>query len=332
MKMLTSCGIDLSDEQENNILNTPKTNTSTRKHGLEAIDSVLSQTLTDLEVVVIDDGSTDGTTEVVKAIDDPRIRYFYKDNGGVSSARNMGLDKAEGQYIAFLDSDDLYSPEYLKTMVTALEDNPDYGVAYTAVTNHYINGRVEVYRADSCCSGWITKELFDRFFLSQTCVIRASLAKTLFYDEQLDLAEDVDYFLQLSCKTKFLYVPQAQMIRRMQSESLSQANGTPKIPEKKIRVLERFYYELGGNQFISKRFAKKRFSRQYRKMGRMYHKLDARKAALSMLARSIRLGPFRFRNYQDYLLSYLKFTKTDTMPDWEILPPLGKPQRKGSLQ
>ncbi|MHC4881290.1 MAG: glycosyltransferase family 2 protein, partial [Planctomycetota bacterium] len=136
----------------------------------EAIDSVLSQTLTDLEVVVIDDGSTDGTTEVVKAIDDPRIRYFYKDNGGVSSARNMGLDKAEGQYIAFLDSDDLYSPEYLKTMVTALEDNPDYGVAYTAVTNHYINGRVEVYRADSCCSGWITKELFDRFFLSQTCV------------------------------------------------------------------------------------------------------------------------------------------------------------------
>jgi glycosyltransferase involved in cell wall biosynthesis len=243
---------------------------------VEAIDSVLSQTLTDFEVLVIDDGSTDGTAKAVKAIDDSRVHYYYKDNGGASSARNVGLDKAEGQYIAFLDSDDLYTPDYLKTMVSALENDSDYGVAYTAVTNHYSDGTARDYRTGYCCSGWVTKELFDHFFLSQTCVVRAPLAKTQFYDEQLDLAEDVDYFLQLSCKTKFLYVPQAQMIRRMRSESLSQANGIPKIPEKKIRVLERFYYELGGDRFIPKRFALKRFSRQYRKMGRAYHRLGVK--------------------------------------------------------
>ena len=130
---------------------------------IEAIDSVLSQTLSDLELLIIDDGSIDGTVEAVKAVDDPRIRYFYKDNGGVSSARNMGLDKATGQYIAFLDSDDLYHPKYLETMVSAMENNPDYGVVYTAATNRYLDGRMVDYRAAACCSGWITKELFDRF-------------------------------------------------------------------------------------------------------------------------------------------------------------------------
>jgi glycosyltransferase involved in cell wall biosynthesis len=287
----------------------------------EAIESVLSQTLTDLEIIVVDDGSTDGTAEMIKERNDSRI-------GGASSARNVGLGEVVGQYIAFLDSDDLYTPEYLETMVSALEGNPDYGLSYTAVTNHYQDGRIEDYRADACCSGWITKELFDRFFLSQTCVVRTSLAKSLFYDEQLDLGEDADYFLRLSCITQFLYVPQARMVRRMQSDSLSQKRGTPKIPEKKIRVLERFYYELGGDKWISERVANKRFSRQYRKMGRMYHKLGARKAAISMLVKAIHLDPFRFRNYQDLMMAYLRILKTDSMPDWKFSPPLDKPKRQ----
>ena len=294
----------------------------------EAIGSVLSQTLADLEVVVIDDGSTDGTDEAVNAIDDPRIRFFHKDNGGVSSARNAGLDKATGQFIAFLDSDDLYTPEYLETMVSAMENNPDYGVVYTAVTNRYWDGRMVDYRAASCCSGWITKELFDRFFLlSQTCVIRIPLAKALFFDEQAGLSEDVDYFLQLSCRTQFLYVPQAQVIRRIQKNSLSQANGTAINHDKKIKVLERFYYELGGKKWIPERVARKRLSRQYRKMGLGFHKCNARKAAVSMFARAIRLDPFRFRNYQNFLMAYLTFTQTDSMPNWEFLSPLGKPER-----
>jgi glycosyltransferase involved in cell wall biosynthesis len=205
-------------------------------HVIEAIDSVLSQTLADFEVLVIDDGSTDGTAEAVRAIDDPRIRYFYKDNGGVSSARNMGIDKAQSRYVAFLDSDDLYTPEYLETMVSSLEDNPDYGVAYTAATNHFPDGRVEEYRAEACCSGWITKEIFDYFFLfCQTTVIRRHLLENFFFDEQLDISEDVDFLLRLSCQSQFLYVPQPRMIRRVQVDSLSQANGTARKAEDKIK-------------------------------------------------------------------------------------------------
>jgi glycosyltransferase involved in cell wall biosynthesis len=74
----------------------------------EAIDSALNQTYRDFEVIVIDDGSTDGTGEMLKERYDDKIRYFYKENGGCASARNYGIKMARGEYIAFLDSDDRY--------------------------------------------------------------------------------------------------------------------------------------------------------------------------------------------------------------------------------
>lgn len=299
-----------------------------RSHVVEAVGSVLSQTLADFEVLVIDDGSTDRTDEAIRGIEDSRIRYFYKENGGVSSARNMGLDKVKGQYIAFLDSDDLYAPEYLEMMVAAMEDDPSYGVAYTAATNHHPSGEVEEYRAEACCSGWITREIFDYFFLfCQTTVIRRHLLENFFFDEQLDISEDVDFLLRLSCQSQFLYVPQPRVIRRVQIDSLSQQNGTNRKAEDKIRVLERFYQEMGGNRWLSERVALKRFSRQYRKMGRAYYKSGARKAALAMLKKSIQMNPYRFRNYYDFMAAYLKFTQKDSLPDWATPPPLDKPNR-----
>ena len=160
-------------------------------------------------------------------------------------------------------------------------------------------------------------------------MIRWHLLENFFFDEQLDISEDVDFLLRLSCQSQFLYVPQPRMIRRVQVDSLSQANGTARKAEDKIRVLERFYQEMGGSQWFSRRVALRRFSRQYSKMGRMYHKQGARKAAVKMLVKAIHLDPFRFRNYQDLMMAYLRILKTDSMPDWKFSPPLEKPQRKG---
>jgi len=73
----------------------------------EAIESVLRQTHRDVEILVVNDGSTDDTEEAVKQIKDGRVRYFYKENGGGASARNYALDRASGEFAAFLDHDDL---------------------------------------------------------------------------------------------------------------------------------------------------------------------------------------------------------------------------------
>jgi len=95
----------------------------------QAIESVLAQTFTDFELIIIDDGSTDGTDDVVKRYDDPRIIYKWVENGERSRARNIGIGLSNGRYIAFLDSDDWYLPHKLAVQVAALEANPDVGMA-----------------------------------------------------------------------------------------------------------------------------------------------------------------------------------------------------------
>jgi glycosyltransferase involved in cell wall biosynthesis len=91
---------------------------------VDAIDSLLAQTLTDWEAIIVNDGSTDDSSIVAEGLcgRDQRIKLFHRVNGGLSAARNTGLDHASGEYIALLDSDDFFLPSYLETMVTALAD------------------------------------------------------------------------------------------------------------------------------------------------------------------------------------------------------------------
>jgi glycosyltransferase involved in cell wall biosynthesis len=85
------------------------------------IDSIFNQDFENWELVIVDDGSTDETRNVILSYDDERIRYIYKENGGASSARNVALDNSNGTYIAFLDSDDEYKPDHLSAILNFLK-------------------------------------------------------------------------------------------------------------------------------------------------------------------------------------------------------------------
>ena len=101
-----------------------------RAHLVErAVRSALEQSETDLEVIVVDDGSTDGTAQVVEAIEDPRVILVRQANAGHAAARNQGIQRARGEYVAFLDSDDEYLPGALATIRRAFEDEPHAGFA-----------------------------------------------------------------------------------------------------------------------------------------------------------------------------------------------------------
>ena len=98
----------------------------------DAIRSVMGQTCQDFELIVVDDGSTDDTAARVRAFDgDPRIRLIQQPNRGPSAARNAGIARAHGEYVAMLDSDDIWLPQYLELMAAALDSDPAAGLAYT---------------------------------------------------------------------------------------------------------------------------------------------------------------------------------------------------------
>src|SRR5687768_3609783 len=96
------------------------------RHIAEAIDSVLAQTFRDFELLIVNDGSTDGTAAIVKAYNDQRIVLLSRPNGGVSAALNTGLEQARGEYIARFDADDVCYPHRLQVQYDFLRSHPDY--------------------------------------------------------------------------------------------------------------------------------------------------------------------------------------------------------------
>jgi glycosyltransferase involved in cell wall biosynthesis len=97
----------------------------------ETIRSVQNQTVDDFEIIVINDGSTDDTLAVLESIDDPRLKIFSYENGGLSTARNRGIQNATGEYISFVDADDLWTPDKLERQLLALKSNTNAKVAYS---------------------------------------------------------------------------------------------------------------------------------------------------------------------------------------------------------
>jgi len=287
----------------------------------EAIDSVLKQTYRDFEILVIDDGSTDDTSKVIQSIDDERIRYFYKKNGGASSALNMGLKKARGKFIAFLDSDDIWPEDYLRKMVGALEKSPEYGLAYSLFKDYYPDGTIKNgFEKNRFVSGWFTLLYYTKTpcFLPSSTVVRKDCIEGVWFDEALKNYVDQDYFLRLSAKTKFLFVGDSCVQRRVTPGSLSRG----KLSYNALLVFERFYFHLGGEKLIPRRTAFKKISEHYRGLAKKHYKEGYRKAAAELFKKAVRFHPYCLKNYRWLLKALLLNSKNDKMSCWQMPEPL----------
>jgi glycosyltransferase involved in cell wall biosynthesis len=102
----------------------------------EAVESVLNQTFKDFELIIVDDGSSDNTKSFCKKyLKNRNVRYFFQENRGVSAARNLGIKKSSGEYVAFLDDDDVWSPRKLEKQIILIDsvDDKQFGLCYTAL-------------------------------------------------------------------------------------------------------------------------------------------------------------------------------------------------------
>ena len=214
-----------------------------RAHCIEkAIRSALAQTVSDAEILIADDGSTDDTEGVVSGLGSPRVRYVRQQNAGCSSARNFGVSHARSRYVAFLDSDDEWDPQWLAVALAALESEPAVGAVYASLE------RVD---ADGHTTGVFDVSVGGRYreasvsYVLQQCagllgsnvVARRDLVVGIGgWDETFPTSGDLDFGLRLATASRVALVasPMVRLIETGGSLSKKVNSGN------RLRVLDKF--------------------------------------------------------------------------------------------
>ena len=216
----------------------------------EAIESVLAQDYKKFELIVVDDGSTDHTFEILKQYGED-IGLIRQENRGVSAARNAGIHKASGHFIAFLDSDDLWLPKKLSHQITFFNLNPDAMICQTEeiwMRNHV---RVNPKKRHKKPSGMIFKPSLSLCLVSPSAVM---MKRTLFdhvglFDETLPACEDYDLWLRISCRYPVHLIDTPLIIKRGgHDDQLSASSGLDKY---RIRAIQKIIESdlLSASQF-----------------------------------------------------------------------------------
>jgi glycosyltransferase involved in cell wall biosynthesis len=178
----------------------------------EAVLSVLDQTFQDFEIIVVDGGSTDHTPSVIKEFPE-KVRYIYQENQGTMVARNTGIAAARGEYIAFLDADDLWLPAKLEKQVALLRQHPEVGLVYSTIYQFESKSGAIVgeYPLANCRAGHVLRDLYLACFVpSPTPLVRKEVLDDVGgFDERIRYgSEDWELWLRISAKYDLAYVPE----------------------------------------------------------------------------------------------------------------------------
>lgn len=204
-----------------------------------AIQSVLHQSFQDFELIIVDDGSTDDTTRVLQPYESSII-YYFQQNGGVSSARNAGIELATGEFIAFLDSDDLWLNKKLEHQIAFFERDSQAVACYTDEIWIRNGVRVNPQKKHRKYHGWIFQHSLPLCIVSPSsiCLSRSIISDAGQFDVTLPACEDYDFWLRLSIRYPVHFIPVPLIIKRGgHADQLSRR--TPIMDRYRIIALEK---------------------------------------------------------------------------------------------
>ncbi len=286
----------------------------------QTVTSVLAQTMPDLELLLVDDGSTDDTVALVQALGDPRLRVIRQAKGGVCKARNRGIAEAQAPFICLLDHDDWWLPDKLHRQLQVLAEHPAAGVAYSTFERWHADPATGRFPApetfdfsdvadgtDPEFSGWVHHQfLLDCWMLTSSSMFRREVFERCgAFDESLPFSEDWDLWLRLAREFPFVQLRRPTVLYRMHAQ---QGSGLHRPIDYRTRLLERAAAEHGLASRDGRAITRQRFQRQLAR----YHadhgrgELESGRVgtALRLYAHAWRLHPTGWK-YPTYLVAVL---------------------------
>lgn len=217
----------------------------------KAIDSALNQTFDNFEIIICDDGSTDETSRLVyERFPDPRIKYFRTEHKGVSHARNFGISKSQGEYIAFLDSDDEYLPNYLHEANEFLKKN-SYPIAFLRSFSISSNSKQKIQISKN------VKELLLNSTIHLPSVIcHHTILRQIRFNEKYNVAEDYNLWIRILDAYPYFEIPIYSVQINQTANSLSQSGGNEKNLEYIYTIQEILNEMKQNNNKLGKWFFK----------------------------------------------------------------------------
>jgi len=237
----------------------------------QAIESVLKQTYTDWEIIVIDDGSTDDTRKIVeryRSAPADRIRYIHQENQGLACARNTGIRQARGEFLALLDADDVWLPTRLEETVKALDADPSAGIAHANIT--WISETGEILSTPRRQARHLSGYIFENIFLRKahiscpTVLFRKKCCEEVgMFDPNLARlgCEDRELWLRISQRHKVRYIDKVLALYRVSASSMSR--NQEKMLRARLYVVDKFCPANGPREAIRQ----KALAKIYRDLG-----------------------------------------------------------------
>lgn len=287
------------------------------EHIGEAIASVRAQSCPQLEIIVVDDGSKDGSAELVER-EHPDVRLFRKENGGAASARNLGMREARGEYVAFLDADDVWLPGKLEVQIAYLRARPQVGLVCSGFSHweadadgHFPDPQARYpeppgMAVDSLRSGWIYhKLLLDNFVWTSTVLMRRSLIEKIgYYDESLRLGQDYEYWLRAARDTEIHRLAGIMALYRKHRGSATVRGADVNYAARVVAgAVERWGLASPNGESITQEAFRERLSRIHFMMGYGHYQRGNASTALREFLACAKLRPAHVKSWAYVLLA-----------------------------
>jgi glycosyltransferase involved in cell wall biosynthesis len=273
------------------------------------LDSILAQTYRNYEIVIVDDGSTDNTAEVIRPFTElPNLRYIHQGNAGQSRAKNVGINNSTGDFIAFLDADDRWCPEKLEKQMTCF-DNPEVGVVYCRA--RYLDEDSLGFDYDMTAEylqprrGKVTEWLiFDNFIQFSSTVVRKKCFDEFgAFDETLKMGIDWDLWLRISTGCEFDFVDDRLFYYRMGHSGQMSKNLEERL-RCADRIMKKFLETHPG--LVTTRTIRKANAVTCCGRGEYYRPIDRKKSTLYFL-NAIRNNPSEMGAYKGLIKNVIRW-------------------------